>query len=181
MPGMEEEPEVPDMMVATREVETEDGIEFKTITQRAKVRINVRVGAGMPKNKAFVYSVMKEAFGMQIIMPQELRTFIVEELGLPIDEKIPNDLIREMIQKEVEKVQQQQQKQPGQGQQSIRPSSSSGGADMPPGSQTTNPTGVHAPGGEQMGPDSVSSAYSVTDQSSALRGDMRGAGMGGGA
>ena len=58
----------------------------------ARFDISVTVGAGMPKNKAFIYKLMTELCAGGIISPQEARKFLSEQLGLPISENGENTM-----------------------------------------------------------------------------------------
>jgi len=58
-------------------------------TKEAEFDITVTVGAGMPNNKAFVYSVMSEAFKAQIVSAEEFRKYLQNNLGLPLEETMP--------------------------------------------------------------------------------------------
>lgn len=59
------------------------------IKQKIALNITVTVGAGMPQNKAFVYSVIKEAAGAGLLQPQETRRLLKDYVGLPVDEEPP--------------------------------------------------------------------------------------------
>jgi hypothetical protein len=61
----------------------------KPVTKEAEFDITVTVGAGMPNNKAFVYSVMKESKASGDITPEEYRKYLIGNLGLPLDENPP--------------------------------------------------------------------------------------------
>ena len=77
----------------------------KEVTKKIALDISVNVGAGLPSNKAFVYSVIKEARASGDITPQESRTLLKEYVGLPIDDEPPMDQnqISQIIQQEVQK------------------------------------------------------------------------------
>jgi hypothetical protein len=83
----------------------------KPITQKIALNISVTVGAGMPQNKAFVYSVIKEAMGAQLITPPEGRKLLKEYVGLPIDEEPPIDMnqVQQMIQQAIQQAMTTQQ------------------------------------------------------------------------
>lgn len=70
------------------------------IKQKIALNVTVTVGAGMPQNKAFVYSVITEALAAQIIQPQEARRLLREYVGLPVEEEPPMDpqQVQQMIQ-----------------------------------------------------------------------------------
>lgn len=53
------------------------------LRQKIALDIEVKVGAGLPSNKAFIYQMLKED---PDLTPQERRRFKKEYLGLPIDE-----------------------------------------------------------------------------------------------
>ncbi len=57
--------------------------------KNAEFDIKVTVGAGMPSNKAFVYNMMMELAKGGIITPQEIRKWLVENFGLPIEPEMP--------------------------------------------------------------------------------------------
>lgn len=57
--------------------------------KKAEFDIKVTVGAGMPSNKAFVYNMMMELAKGGLIMPQEMRKWLVENFGLPIEPELP--------------------------------------------------------------------------------------------
>lgn len=62
-----------------------DGAEVKkTGTKNAEFDVTVKVGAGMPTNKNFVYNMMLELYKAQIISPEEVRKWLVESFGLPV-------------------------------------------------------------------------------------------------
>ena len=56
--------------------------------KKAEFDIKVTVGAGMPSNKAFVYNMMMELAKGGLIMPQEMRKWLVENFGLPIEPEL---------------------------------------------------------------------------------------------
>jgi hypothetical protein len=59
------------------------------ITKRIALDISVKVGAGMPSNKAFVFQMIDKALASKVLTPQEYRKLIREYAGLPIDEEPP--------------------------------------------------------------------------------------------
>lgn len=79
VPGAQEPPQY-------MELKDEQG---QTMRQKIALNITVTVGAGMPQNKAFVYSVIREALAAQLITPQEGRKLMKEYVGLPVDEEPP--------------------------------------------------------------------------------------------
>ena len=54
--------------------------------------IVVTVGAGMPKNKAFVYKLMTELCAGGIISRAEARKYLVQQFGLPLAPQMPEDI-----------------------------------------------------------------------------------------
>lgn len=76
----------PDATIPDSMILEENG---KPVTKEAEFDIAVTVGAGMPNNKAFVYSVMSEAFKGQVVSPEEFRKYLQNNLGLPLDENMP--------------------------------------------------------------------------------------------
>ena len=54
--------------------------------------IVVTVGAGMPKNKAFVYKLMTELCTGGIISRAEARKYLVQQFGLPLAPQMPEDM-----------------------------------------------------------------------------------------
>jgi hypothetical protein len=92
--------------------------EGKVKTKKAKFRIDIKVGAGTPKNKAFTYTMMKEAFAMETITLAEWRKYLSTIMELPIEEEMPQDL-------------------PNPAEQKTNPSMGL--------NKTTNPTGVQKP------------------------------------
>lgn len=67
------------------------------VKQKIALNISVTVGAGLPQNKAFIYSVIKESAGL--LQPHELRKLLREYVGLPIDEQPPmsQDQVRALV------------------------------------------------------------------------------------
>ena len=57
----------------------------KTKTRKLHVILNVSVGAGIPKNKAFMYNAIKEQFTMGAMDLEEYREKLEEYLGIPFD------------------------------------------------------------------------------------------------
>ncbi len=55
----------------------------------AEFDIKVTVGAGMPTNKAFVYNMMMELAKGGLITPEEMRKWLVESFGLPVEPELP--------------------------------------------------------------------------------------------
>ncbi len=50
--------------------------------------INVTVGAGLPKNRAMLYSIITELYRSKLITPEEAREFICNQLSLPFEKKV---------------------------------------------------------------------------------------------
>lgn len=59
------------------------------LTKRIALDISVKVGAGLPSNKAFVFQMIDKAFASKAITPQEYRQLLRDYAGLPIDEEPP--------------------------------------------------------------------------------------------
>lgn len=60
-------------------------------TRKVKFDLNVTVGAGMPANKAFRYTIMKESYHEKAITKREYRRFLIKNLGLDVKE-VPETL-----------------------------------------------------------------------------------------
>jgi len=75
------------------------------IKKKIALNITVTVGAGLPQNKAFIYSVIKESAGL--LTPQEMRKLLKEYIGLPIEEQPPmtQDQVQAMIQEALQRSQ----------------------------------------------------------------------------
>ena len=54
------------------------------VTEKAMIGIKVRMGAGLPQNKAFKYSAVKEARAIGDITPEENREYLKKEIGLDL-------------------------------------------------------------------------------------------------
>jgi hypothetical protein len=61
----------------------------ENLTKRIALDISVKVGAGLPSNKAFIFQMIDKAFASKAITPQEYRKLLREYTGLPIDEEPP--------------------------------------------------------------------------------------------
>lgn len=73
----------------------EDG---KGVVKSVELDIEINVGAGLPKNKAFLYRMFAELSRIAInnnpvISWEEFRKFIKDFLGLPLDDKPPLDMM----------------------------------------------------------------------------------------
>lgn len=77
-------------------------------TRKIKFDLNVTVGAGLPNNRAYRYSIVRQAYADKAISKKEYRNYLIKQLGLNIQE-IPetmeeqqelgiydNDIINEM-------------------------------------------------------------------------------------
>lgn len=77
-------------------------------TRKIKFDLSVTVGAGLPNNRAYRYSIVKQAYADKAISKKEYRNYLIKQLGLNIQE-IPetmeeqqelgiydNDIINEM-------------------------------------------------------------------------------------
>ncbi len=65
--------------------DAEGNIEY----EKALIGVKVRMGAGLPQNKAFKYSAIKEARAIGDITPEEHREYLRDEIGLDIEETPP--------------------------------------------------------------------------------------------
>ncbi|MBO4898450.1 MAG: hypothetical protein J5590_09160 [Clostridia bacterium] len=61
----------------------------------AQFDISVTVGAGMPKNNAFIYQLMTELCSGGIITKAEARKYLADRFGLPITPEMPEDETQE--------------------------------------------------------------------------------------
>lgn len=59
------------------------------LTKRIALDVVVKVGAGLPSNKAFIFQMIDKAFQSGAIVPPEYRKLLREYTGLPIDEQPP--------------------------------------------------------------------------------------------
>ena len=69
----------------------------KTLTREVDFRIDISIGAGLPKNKAFLWQMIERLAGMTLLDSagasktlfsyEELRVFMRDYIGLPIDNK----------------------------------------------------------------------------------------------
>jgi hypothetical protein len=57
----------------------------KPITEKAMIGVKVRMGAGLPQNKAFKYGAVKEARAIGDITPEENREYLEKEIGLDLN------------------------------------------------------------------------------------------------
>lgn len=64
-------------------------MEVENEKKRAAFRIRVDVGAGLPKNKAFIYKLITENAPRPILTPEEARKLLRDYGGLPISEQPP--------------------------------------------------------------------------------------------
>lgn len=64
-----------------------DPLTGKPVTKKVALDITITVGAGLPNNKAFVYTAIKEAFKDGILRPQSYAKLMSEYVGLPITEE----------------------------------------------------------------------------------------------
>lgn len=56
----------------------------KPKTKKADVRVQVTMGTGLPKNKAFQYTAIKELYAMQLIDAETTKKLLVNMIGIPI-------------------------------------------------------------------------------------------------
>ena len=78
--------EVPEYM----EKKTKTG---KTAKRRLHVMLSVSVGAGIPKNKAFIYNMLNELYGKGAMSLRMYREYMEEYMGIPFDEEEQMELI----------------------------------------------------------------------------------------
>lgn len=58
----------------------------KDVKEDAMINVVVKIGAGMPQNKAFMYQVIQESFRNQVISMKEYRKLLREYVNLPVSE-----------------------------------------------------------------------------------------------
>ena len=78
--------EVPEYM----EKKTKTG---KTAKRRLHVMLSVSVGAGIPKNKAFIYNMLNELYAKGAMSLRMYREYMEEYMGIPFDEEEQMELI----------------------------------------------------------------------------------------
>lgn len=78
--------EIPDYM----EKKSKSG---KTQTRKLHVMLSVSVGAGIPKNKAFIYNVLNELYGKGAMSLKTYREYMEEYMGIPFDDEEQMELI----------------------------------------------------------------------------------------
>ena len=61
------------------------GDDGQPVTKKVALDITVTVGAGLPQNKAFIYSVIKESAGL--LQPQTLLRLLRDYVGLPVTDE----------------------------------------------------------------------------------------------
>lgn len=66
----------------------------KTQKRKLHVMLSVSVGAGIPKNKAFVYNLLNEMYSKGAMSLRRYREYIEEYMGIPFDEEEQNELIQ---------------------------------------------------------------------------------------
>jgi len=79
-------------------------------TRKIMFDLSVSVGAGLPNNRAYRYSIVRQAYADQAISKREYRNYLIKQLGLSIQE-IPES-IEEQQQLQIfdtEKIQEMQQ------------------------------------------------------------------------
>jgi len=72
-----------------QDIEPPKWMELEGESKKAAFRIRVTVGAGLPKNKAFIYKLITENAPKPILTPQEARKLLRDYGGLPIEEMPP--------------------------------------------------------------------------------------------
>lgn len=55
-------------------------------TRKIKFDLNVTVGAGLPNNRAYRYSIVRQAYADKAISKKEYRNYLIKQLGLNIQE-----------------------------------------------------------------------------------------------
>jgi hypothetical protein len=65
----------------------------KTKTRKLHVILSVSVGAGIPKNKAFIYNLLNEMYGKGAMSLRTYREYMEEYMGIPFDEEEQAELI----------------------------------------------------------------------------------------
>ena len=70
---------------------TPDGAK-KAGVKNAEFDVIVKVGAGMPTNKSFVYSMMLELYKAGLVTAAEVRKWLVEMMGVPVSAQMPERL-----------------------------------------------------------------------------------------
>lgn len=60
----------------------------KTVTRKIHVLMSLSIGAGMPKNKAFMYNIINETFNKGAMTQDEYREKLNEYVGLPYDKSM---------------------------------------------------------------------------------------------
>ena len=81
----------PEFMILTNE-------NGKIETEKALIGVKVRMGAGIPQNKAFQYSAMKEARAIGDVTPEENRDYLRDEIGLDLEDTPPMQMQQQAMQ-----------------------------------------------------------------------------------
>ena len=70
----------------------------KPKTQKARFKFNFKIGSGVPKNPAFMYSVWKEDYATGVASLEEFRNWQKNYLGMPFDLEKPEGTTIDMAQ-----------------------------------------------------------------------------------
>ena len=65
----------------------------KTVKRKLHVILSVSVGAGIPKNKAFIYNMLNELYAKKAMSLKTYREYLEEYMGIPFDEEEQMELI----------------------------------------------------------------------------------------
>ena len=65
----------------------------ETIKRKIHVMLSVSVGAGIPKNKAFMYNVLNELYGKGAMSLKTYREYMEEYMGIPFGDDEQAELI----------------------------------------------------------------------------------------
>ena len=76
--------------------ESLDGGKTVTNTKSAKFDIRIKIGAGLPENKAFRYNIVKESYINKSITIREYRRFLRDYLAMTIDTEEEEQIVRKL-------------------------------------------------------------------------------------
>lgn len=65
----------------------------ETIKRKLHLILSISVGAGIPKNKAFIYNMLNELYAKKAMSLKTYRKYIEEYMGIPFDEEEQMELI----------------------------------------------------------------------------------------
>ncbi len=68
------------------DMEVPQYMEDENKKRKIRLILTVSVGAGLPKNKALMYNIIKESFRDGVITNEEYRKLLIEYVGLPVEE-----------------------------------------------------------------------------------------------